>query len=106
MIALRELLGEEVVTYGGERPTSHRVLMALRWYDWIEPIELYDHLQLEVDSRDRNTHQQALGELIKRGVVERKTVRHPRTDGRNGTVSTTYVRLVPNAAEVLRRRRA
>lgn len=49
--------------------TGHRILLALRWFDWVSGDEFYDALGC-VDPHDRNRHASALLRLRKLGRVE------------------------------------
>lgn len=52
---------------------SERILLVLRWYDWISTSDLYE--RLELNDRDRGRHQKALERLIASGRVECREVR-------------------------------
>lgn len=49
--------------------TGERILLALRWFDWITGDGLYDAMGC-VDQHDRNRHASALLRLRKLGRVE------------------------------------
>jgi hypothetical protein len=80
-----------------------RILMALRWHEWIEPIDLYESMHLEGASKDRANHVTALSRLIKSGRVEKRIAPHLSADRTSHLVSTVYVRLAPNVRKAVRR---
>ena len=72
--------------------TSERILRALRFHDWIDPLDLYDQLELAPNSPERNAHQSAMTRFVKAGAVERKTASYYNdTNGRQQSV--TLVRI-------------
>lgn len=91
MISERDLISDDDAR---KEPNARvRVLLALRWHDWIEPEELYDQLEVARGTRERDAAMTALSRLTAQGAVERRGFKN-------------YVRLAPNAAEVLRRAQA
>lgn len=57
--------------------TAARLIRALRWLDWTQTRDLFDLLNIDQDwtSHERNAAQQAIGRLVKHGIVERRQFR-------------------------------
>jgi hypothetical protein len=77
MISAADLVGERAFTRPDGLHAHERILLALRWVDWVEPSDLYDVL-LDVEERhfgksvQRDAHYKALERMIKEGRVERR----------------------------------
>ena len=74
MIAARHLVSSEALrryddTGDPVYTTAERIVLALRWFDWVSADEL--RLVLDVgDDIDAQRYKVALGRLVKRGIVE------------------------------------
>ena len=115
MISARDLIGEAALSRYDDNGDPlllprERVLLALRWHDWISPSDLYDQLDLGIGTVERDTHMKALERLIKSGIVERQIFRHASearaSRGQTHLVDGVFVRLSPNVAKPRSRARA
>lgn len=76
MIAPRELVSVEALRRyddNGEPvyTTTERILLALRWWDWVTATDLFDALEIDrSDHRTRWTYSMSLRRLTDRGRVE------------------------------------
>lgn len=79
MIAARRLIGARALRrYDDYDDPKHslreRLLLRMRWFDWVNPTELYDALDLGLGTKERDAAMTAMRRLIVDGVVERKGV--------------------------------
>lgn len=98
MIAARRLIGARALRryddYGDPKHSlRERLLLRMRWFDWINPTELYDVLDLGLGTNERAAAMKALERLIVDGVVERKGIADW-TYGESRACTTLYVRIV------------
>lgn len=97
MISARKLIGRFPIrlTDSGDLRPRERILLALRWHDWIEPFDLYDQLDIERGSHERNAYAAALSKLVKARIVERDVINERHGYHGDRLIATSYVRLKP-----------
>lgn len=70
---------------------TEQLLLALRWFDWIEPAELYDVVGCDRGRAGDGRHAKGLERLVKSGRVERRVVSY--LNVRKEPRTAIYVRL-------------